>query len=112
MEGTPKLNENIETPINWNRFLIDKMSEVTEEQIKEFFTSRVKPEFKEDFEKEPDDMKMGLVVLDKLTNDQLRELIDYKDEKLRKEDKQLFLLGLHNVDEKLEALNWATGREF
>ena len=112
MEEIPKLNKNIETSYNWDQFLVNKMSEVTEEEIKRFNTLRVIPDFRKIFEEEPMDIKIGLVALDKLTDKELRALSAYQEEVTKKRKLRAFLIGFHDVASKLAELRQFTERKF
>ncbi|MFA5095322.1 MAG: hypothetical protein WC447_01510 [Candidatus Paceibacterota bacterium] len=112
MEKVPKLNKGEKVPINWSQFLIDKMDKVTEEEIKKFNALRIKPEYKGIFEEEPTDMQIGLVALDKLTDNELKALSAYQNEISKKKESRAFLVGFHDVASKLAALREITGRKF
>lgn len=114
MEGTrSKPNKDAEkSPQDWNSFFIERMGEVTEEQIEKFKTSRVKPEFQKDFEEQSMEVKTGLVVLDKLTDQELWAFINYRDKTLKGEKVDLFIPGLHDVITKIMYLQIFTGRNF
>ena len=96
----PKLNEGPrQNPQNWELLLLEKIGEVTEKQIEEFRTLRVKPAYLKHFEELPIEKKMELVALDKLSNEELESLHSRR-----------HMVGLHDVQTKLVYLRIITGR--
>lgn len=100
------------TQKNWNTYLLQKIAEVTDEQIEKFKQKILKKEKKDIFEEVPEDRKLIVVALDNLSDDELQEMENYMDRVLKQTKKGVYFPGIHNLGNQLSLMMNLTQRNW